>query len=685
MAGLEINVPGIGLVVTDAAGQFTVNLSSSANVTVTLNGIHHALIAGANAPTRPATLQPGVPATLQLLTSAASSNQLAHTTCSLWTHRVNEWARHILGNSSQLNQADQVQPTVNIAQTCNAYYSGNTINFYAAGGSCNNMASSSVVAHEWGHGLDDQYGGISQNQGLSEGWGDICSEYLLDYPVIGEGFFTSGAGIRDGRNTTQYPPPTEVHAAGEVWMGFAWLFRENLRANVGTNNAIAISEAVLVGSIAANAIDQPSAVNQVFLADDNDGNLTNGVPHYNELSAACLAHNLPFPVRQLGSITVLTPLADSTAQLEPRMLVVSAVPNQGTFTQVDLLYNDGTPHQVAMVPTGTTNEYRALLPGLAAPATVTWHLEGRHSSNNTVRLPTGGENHYDVYSLARFFLDDFENGGVGWTHGSTIGTDDWEIGAPLGISGSGWSDPAAAYSGTVCAGTDLSGDGAYSASSDSWLRSPPINCTGKVGIRLRFKRWLTIDSIARDIAIVRCNGNAYWVNAPTGLAPIVDGTWIEQELRLPIADNNPSVVLEWSVHTNADVIEYGGWTIDDVELLTTSLPAPLPNTLAVSPPMAVQGAAMNIALHTQQANAPFLLLASGDSGPTVLPGIPPLQLGAFFADLGGATNASGNFAAGFTAPLGVALLGLQWYYQALTLDGSQQIVATNPTTTLFTQ
>jgi len=682
MPGLEISVPGIGTVVTDAAGQFTVDLTAAANVNVNMDGIHYTLIAGSSPATAAATLQPGVPATITLLSSGASANQLAHTTCGLWIHRVNEWARHVLGNSPELAGADQVRPTVNIASTCNAYYSGNSINFYAAGGGCNNTASSSVVAHEWGHGLDDRYGGIQQTQGLSEGWGDICSEYLLDNPVIAEGFSTPGVGIRDGRNTTLYPPPAEVHAAGQVWMGFAWKFRENLRASLGTQQAIAISESAVIGSIVANAFDQPTAVNQVFIADDDDGNLVNGVPHYGELTAACQVHQLPFPVRQLGAVTAQLP--DTTVQMEPRMLVATAVPYIGTFTQLNLFYDDGAPHQVVMVPTGNPHEYRALLPGLPAPTTLTWHIEAQHSTGGMVRLPVVLDNHYDVYALTRFHFDDFENGGVGWTHGSTLGSDDWQIGAPLGTGAPGWSDPPAAFSGTVCAGNNLAGDGAYAASSENWLRSPPIDCTGKYGVRVRFKRWLTVDSIRHDMAILRCNGSAYWVNAPTGLLPIVDGAWVEQDARLTNADNNPATVIEWSLRTDATVA-FGGWTIDDVELLTTSQPAPLPNTLTVSPPMALQGSAMNIALHTQQPNAPFLLLAGGDSGPTVVPGVPPLQLGAFFADLGGATSAGGNFAAGFTVPLGVALQGLQWYYQALTLDQNQQIVATNPTTTLFTQ
>jgi hypothetical protein len=41
----------------------------------------------------------------------------------------------------------------NLASTCNAYYSGNTINFYIAGGGCSATSFGDVVGHEYGHNL----------------------------------------------------------------------------------------------------------------------------------------------------------------------------------------------------------------------------------------------------------------------------------------------------------------------------------------------------------------------------------------------------------------------------------------------------------------------------------------------------------------------------------------------------
>jgi hypothetical protein len=120
--------------------------------------------------------------------------------------------------------------------------------------------------------------------------------YLTDQPIVAEAFYTTGASLRTGLNTTQYPPPAEVHAAGEVWMGFAWQLRERLASTLGNRPAaVALTNTIVIGSIAANATDQPSAVREVFIADDNDGNLANGTPHSPDLIFACNLHSLPYP------------------------------------------------------------------------------------------------------------------------------------------------------------------------------------------------------------------------------------------------------------------------------------------------------------------------------------------------------------------------------------------------------
>ena len=297
--GLQLTVPGIGAVTTDNNGQFTVNIAAVVSISVgNLDGRHHNPITGANGISGSFSVSPGVPTTIQLLTAAATTNEGAHTSTSYWTDKTNEYFRSILGNSAELNTADAIVPTVNIASTCNAFYTGNTINFYQAGGGCANTAFSTVISHEWGHGIDERYGGLFNlsGEGLSEALGDIAGMYLVDSPLLGSGFQTAGVPLRDGNNTRQYGTVTQVHAAGESYMGFAWNLRDRLTTSLGTRAAaIAVSNTIVIGSIVANASTQPNAVLQVLIADDNDGNLANGTPHSVDILWSANNHSIPLP------------------------------------------------------------------------------------------------------------------------------------------------------------------------------------------------------------------------------------------------------------------------------------------------------------------------------------------------------------------------------------------------------
>lgn len=301
MPGLSLQVPGVGTVTTDTAGHATVDLLAPVQVAYQgLIGRHHRRIQGGDAPSGSFTLVPGQSAVLTLLSPISSDRELAHTSVSFWTDRCNEFCRSVLGNTPELALTDQIGALVNLPSTCNALYrsSSNSMEFQEATGSCLNTAHASLIAHEWGHGLDHQYGFISTAQGLSEGWADIVAMYLLDYPVIADGIYGPGTRLRTGLNTRQFPSGSGLHEKGETWMGFAWKLREQLAI---TNNhratAIAVTNDIVLGSIPANAPDQQAAILEVFLADDNDGILSNGTPHYAELSYACGQHSLPFPVQ----------------------------------------------------------------------------------------------------------------------------------------------------------------------------------------------------------------------------------------------------------------------------------------------------------------------------------------------------------------------------------------------------
>ncbi|MCB9876612.1 MAG: M36 family metallopeptidase [Planctomycetes bacterium] len=697
LPGLELNVPGIGVVTTDQNGQFTIDIAAPVGISVgALDGRHHAAIQGSDGPTGTFTVNPGVNATIQLLTSGATSLESAHTNTSWWVDRANQWVRTIVGNSTQLNTADAVAPTVNIGSTCNAYYTGNTINFYAAGGSCSNTAFSTVVVHEWGHGLDDRYGGISNQSGdgLSEGWGDIIGLYLVDSPVLGSGFSTAGVGIRDGNNSTMYGTQSEVHAAGEVWMGFAWRYRENLRANYGTPAAIAISDETVVGSIVANAFNQADAVREVFLADDDDGNLTNGVPHFAELSAAAIAKGLPYPGLQPAWLQH-TPLTNTPDRGVPRVVTATAAANTGALTAVRLHYDAGQGSQVRnMHPSGVADTWVAMLPGREVGA-VSYHLEVVHSSGFSIRLPEAGEIGYavDAGTFAGFWSDDLESGAAGWTHGLNATQDDWQLGYPAGKSGTSlgvdWQDPTSPASGANCWANDLGNviggttyNGYYAANVDNWLRSPVIDCSGRAGMRLRFKRWLSVEEAIYDHATILVNGVEVWGNQLNGHT--LDTGWTTVEYLIPMADDNPAVQIEWHL-TSDGGLELGGWAIDDIELGETVLP-PADATLAMLPEQASQGATMTLTVTTPLGSWPYVLGLGTTAGPLALPDFPVMAIGGTIDALSGTTGPGGTATVTFTAPNLPSAVGLFLYSQVLTIDPTfTSFVVSNPFVNLFTQ
>ncbi|MBL8729520.1 MAG: hypothetical protein JNM25_13890 [Planctomycetes bacterium] len=700
LRGIVLNVPGIGLKTTDQNGQFTIDIASQVTISVNgLDGIHHALINGPNAPTGSFVVDPGVNATIQLLTSGATTNEAAHTTTAYWVDKTNEWARSILGNTAQLNTADNIAANVNVASTCNASYGGNTLNFYNAGGGCANTAFSTVIAHEWGHGLDDRYGGISNTStdGLSEGWGDIIGLYLVDSPNLGLGFQSPGVPLRSGNNTKLYGTQSEVHNAGEIWMGFAWKYRENLRAAFGTPTAIAVSNDTVIGSIVADATNQADAVREVFIADDDDGNLLNGTPHYAQLSAAAIAKNMPYPELVLANF-FHSPLTATTQRLTPRDCQVTVVPLIGTVSQMKLVFNTGGGSTIrSMHPNGSANGYRALLPGRDAGA-VNYHFEALMSGGGTARYPSAGELSYVVDAggslpFVSVFSDGFETGGAGWTSAQVLAQNDWQLGDPAGKSGTSggiaWADPQLAATGGNCYGNDLGNtigtttwNGAYAANVENYLRAPVINCTGLSGVRLRFKRWLTVEDATYDQARLFVNGVLIWQN-PTGAA-LVDTSWQQVDYAIPNADNNPFVQIEWRLKSDGSV-QLGGWNIDDVEVGTQVVP-PLDARLTLLPEQGVQNGLTVLRVETQQPNWPWVIGIATTPGPTTVPGFPTFALGGTIGTGSGVTDGTGLFTVGFLASPVPSALGTLVYTQVMTVDATlTNYVVSNPFVNFWTQ
>ncbi|MFT4840529.1 MAG: hypothetical protein ACI8UD_003295 [Planctomycetota bacterium] len=305
LPGIKVAVSGFPEQVTDENGQFTITVPSLAILSLNrFRGRHHLSIGGGSEPIMSYPLFAGNDVTFNYGGPLFFNDQEnAHNSASYWVDHANEYCRNILGNTAQLNAADGVLLQVNYFAGCgSSSYEASTNSFDMAdgGSSCTNASFSSMILHEWGHELDNRYGGIANQpgNGLSEAWGDIISMMVLDDARIGLNYNTSGFSLRNGYNQRLYTsltPTTPVHDAGEVFMGFAWKFRELLAQVMPRATAISISNDVVIGSIVADATNQVDAVREAFIADDDDGNLANGTPHFQALISACAYHALPYP------------------------------------------------------------------------------------------------------------------------------------------------------------------------------------------------------------------------------------------------------------------------------------------------------------------------------------------------------------------------------------------------------
>lgn len=307
MPQIRVSVAGGGSAFADDDGDFVVSHSGSSPVSVSVGVVGRWARVDNRAGgeiSDSATLTPGVPGTVLLNPSSEAEFVLAQIDAYLQVTKVHNFFKSVLPGATAIDY--QATAYVNLNQNCNAFYNGRT-NYYRAGSGCNNTAFASIVAHELGHEYDDRFGGI-RNGGLSEGFGDILSMYLLGYPTIGPGFNVSGSGIRNGTNTRTHPATecgSSVHCQGEVWMGYCWQVRAALVGSLGDGPGAFEAEQAVIPTFVSNPGDQETAVLETFLLDDDNGDLSDGTPNFEALSTAAQVKRFDVPAPPV--LTAVTP------------------------------------------------------------------------------------------------------------------------------------------------------------------------------------------------------------------------------------------------------------------------------------------------------------------------------------------------------------------------------------------
>ncbi|MBK8178550.1 MAG: M28 family peptidase [Planctomycetes bacterium] len=268
---------------------------------------------------------------------------------------------------------------------------------------------------------------------------------------------------------------------------------------------------------------------------------------------------------------VHTPLADTQNATGPYAVAAQVTSLVGSgVTSVELHVSGDQGLQWTVQPMGLHGaNYVGYIPSFGSPRTIWYYLTALDDQNGSEVLPGGADAGGTPFSFfvgtkigitSTSFEEATDNG---WTHGVSAGTDDWQRGTPAGKAG----DPNGAFAGTKAWGNDLGGsgfNGAYPNNTNSYLRSPLINCSAHTNVTLEFRRWLSVESGQFDQAQIRVNNVIVWSNPTTG--DLVDTAWMPVSLDISAqAAGNPAVQVEFRLISDGGVA-FGGWNVDEFKL-----------------------------------------------------------------------------------------------------------------------
>ncbi len=559
--GVRVDVGG-NSAFTDLNGDATVANGGSGSVTAStsvVNGQHVTVFntAGTEQSDSVSVTPPG-PANLTLAPGAgewpvAQVNALVHT--NLVADYLLDRGYNGMSSAFPVLPANVNWDSAGGISSCNAFWDGGSINFFREKGGCVNSAFTTVVAHEFGHGVVQSLG-LGQGA-FGEGFGDSMSILLYDTGVVGENFFLTGGDIRDiDAANQQYPCASAIHTCGQVLGGVFRDIRLNFGATYGSAAGLENARQLHVdwmqitnGGIGSDSAHPTTAI-EVLTANDDDGNIGNGTPDYNDICAAFAKHGIDCPEIQLVDIsfpnglpTLASISGPTTFDVEISSLTGSPAP--GTETIRYRVNGTGGYATASLTPLGGSL-YEAAIPAVACTDAVDFYIETDTDTSVLVTSPSNApSNTYAAFGAAGTvdqFDDNFETD-LGWTTAGSATDGQWGRGIPIDCNR---GDPDADYDGSgQCYLTDNSAANGCNSDvdgGDTRLITPLIDISGG------------------DDAIVTF---ADWYDNLAGSTPGTD-TWLIQ-MRASLSDPwtdlvNTTASNEWTVRSFrvSDYITAGG-------------------------------------------------------------------------------------------------------------------------------
>ncbi len=382
--------------------------------------------------------------------------------------------------------------------------------------------SPSVLYHEYGHGINTR---VYKEMGSSTGMGnmslhealaDITSALLLDDPRVGANVFKSDPDrvIRHLQNDYVYPDDisSSSHSNGLILAGAVWDIRNSVSLEFAKEN----SHFARYGT--PDDADIGTAYSEYFVeflfAADDDGDLSNGTPYFEEILAGFNRHQIGTNLILENSL-VHNPLQNTEEYKFPFEVDFRFDTKGIVGTEIDsafVLYklnNDESIHRIkatGLTGSGNFNEFAGQIPELENPALVNYKIEYYvPATDEAYFYPDENDDYFTFLAgYASMYKDNLESDHV-WT----MGADDdnaqgglFEIAAPkeyiLNLMGTEIEmQPGEDYSefGEQCliTGNDIPQfGGAFSNSlmnGKTSAISPEINLNGHKDLILAFYVW----------------------------------------------------------------------------------------------------------------------------------------------------------------------------------------------------
>ncbi len=475
-------------------------------------------------------------------------------------------------------QQTEFPVNVNWNDNCNAYYDYSSINFFTSGGGCPNTAFSTVVHHEYGHHL--VYLADSQQGAYGEGMADVMGVLIFDDPGLAYGFYGNcNEPMRSADNDLQYPCYDEIHYCGQLLSGCVW----------DTRNALAITNPFtyrdIISGLAINAMLIHTGTSEItpqitidyLTIDDDDGDIGNGTPHYNEICSGFGAHNMDCPPLELLGFTYpnglpefFDPAGGTTVRVE--VSGVTGVPEPGTGM---IYYNGGSGWINQAMQVVSPNVYDAVFPVFECGIEVLYYFSAETNEGFVVtdpgEAPSTTFSAYSATGLVTIFEDDF-NTDRGWTVQNAGGLTDgaWERGIPAG--GGDRGDPPTDYDGSgYCYVTDNVYGNSDVDDGYTYLISPTFDLSEGDQI-FQYALWYTNNfgnDPNNDLFKVWASSNngTSWIHVET-FGPVTQSGWTEHSFLVGdyiTPSNQVKVRFEASDLNDGSVVEAG---IDAVSIVS---------------------------------------------------------------------------------------------------------------------